>query len=171
MEQPLSLISSGLGLAGGLFGAYKAGQERKKANALLGQQEQQNQSWFNANYYSDALQRADNMALINKQRELLRRSNRTAANTAAITGATPEAQAIAKEQSNRVISDIAGNISAQNQSWKDGIMNRFMDRRDQLQNQRMQIHNQAAQSYDNLFSNGIGVAGAGLLNAFKKKTQ
>ena len=46
-------ISAGLGLAGTVYGAIKAGQERKRMASYLGGMNADNESWYNKEYYGD----------------------------------------------------------------------------------------------------------------------
>jgi hypothetical protein len=162
-----SLIGAGVGLLGGIYGGIKAGQERKKMERYLTGQEQQNEAWYNANALSDYTQRGDTLALMRNLRENLKKQNRSATNTAVVTGATPEQQAIQKELSNEVISDTYSNIGAMGQRWKDSILDRYMQRKDNFSNQRVGMMNQSANSYENLMNNGFNMTGTSSVGLFK----
>lgn len=146
-------ILLGLGVAG--YGAYKAGQERKNMNKLLDRQEADNQAWYNANAMADYTQRADSQNLLRNLRNNLEKNNARQANMAVVTGATPEAQAAAKAQSNQIIADTYANLGAIGQQYKDSITNQYNARKDALYGQRMNILEGKAQSYENLKQNGI----------------
>lgn len=152
-------IGGAIGLAGSLFGGNKAAKQRKKMERYLNQQDAENKAFYNANALSDYTQRSDTQNLMKQLRENLSRNNRRTENMAVVTGATPEQQAVAKEQSNKVISDTFSNIGAMGQQWKDQITNRYMARRENIANQRMGTMEGKAQSGENLQSSGLNMLG------------
>lgn len=157
-----SLIGAGVGLAGSIFGGIKAGQQRKKMDRYLNQQDTDNKAWYNANALSDYTQRSDTQNLMKQLRDTMGKQNKIAANTAVVTGATPEQQAVQKEQSNKVISDTFSNLGAMGQQWKDGITDKYMARKDNIAQQRMGMMGQKAQSYENLMNTGLNMMGGSL---------
>jgi hypothetical protein len=162
-------ISAGAGLVGTLWGGIKAGNERKRMNSYLDRQDTENRSWYNANALSDYTQRQDSQNLLKQLRDQLSKQNSAQANTAAITGATPEQQAVQKELSNKVISDVYSNLGAQGQAYKDRITDRYLQVKNNIANQRMGVMEGNAQSYENVMNGGINMistAGQGLLNSF-----
>lgn len=153
------LIGAGAGLVGSIFGGNKAAKQRKAMDRYLNQQDADNTAWYNANALSDYTQRSDTQNLMKQLRDNLTKNNKRAENMAVVTGATPEQQAIAKEQSNKVISDTFSNIGAMGQQWKDRVSNRYLSRRQNIADQRMGIMNQKAQSYENLMNTGLNMIG------------
>jgi hypothetical protein len=139
---------------GGLIGGSKAGKERRKMDNYLNGQDTDNTAWYDANALSDYTQRADAQNLMKQLRDNLTRQNRIAANTAVVTGATPEQEAVQKEQSNKVISDTFSNLGAMGQQWKDRVTDRYLARKENIANQRMGMMEGQAQSYDNTANNG-----------------
>jgi len=152
-----SLISAAVGLGTSLYSANKASKERKRMEQYLSKQDTENKSWYNQNAYSDYTQRADTQNLMRQLRENLERRNRIANNTAVVTGATPEQQAVQKEQSNNIVADVYSNIGAQGQQYKDMITNRYLAMRNNLANKRMGMMEGKAQNYETLFANGLGL--------------
>jgi hypothetical protein len=152
-------IGGAIGLAGSLFGASKADSERKRIEALLNQQKTENQAWYNAHALSDYTQRADAQNLLRNLRETLGQQNRAAANTAVITGATTEQQAVQKELSNKVIADTYANLGAMGQQYKDRITEQYLARKNALQSSQMSMMNGDLNNYSMLFNNSIGQLG------------
>lgn len=150
-------IGAGIGLAGSIFGGSKAAKQRRKMNRYLNEQDAENTAQYNRDYYSDYTQRADTQNLMKQLRDNLGKTNKRAENMAVVTGATPEQQAVQKEQSNKVISDTFSNIGAQGQIWKDQVNNRYLARKNDIANKRMGIMDQKAQSYENLMNTGINM--------------
>jgi len=155
-------IGAGIGLAGSIFGGSKAAKQRRKMNRYLNEQDAENKAWYNANALSDYTQRSDTQNLMKQLRDNLTKQNKTAANMAVVTGATPEQQAVAKEQSNKVISDTFSNIGAMGQQWKDRVTDKYQSRRENIANQRMGLMQQKAQSYENLMNTGLNMMGGSI---------
>lgn len=150
-------IGAGVGLVGSIFGGSKAAKQRRKMNRYLNEQDAENKAFYNANALSDYTQRADAQNLMKQLRDNLTKQNKTAANMAVVTGATPEQQAVQKEQSNKVISDTFSNLGAMGQQYKDRVTDKYLSRRQDIANQRMGIMNQKAQSYENLMNTGLNM--------------
>ena len=158
---PLSIATIGsgaIGLVSGLFGANKAAKQRKKMESYLKQRDAENTAWYNANALSDYTQRADSQALLKNLRDNLSRQNKIAANTAVVTGATPEQQAVQKEQSNKVLSDTYSQLGAMGQQWKDQVTDKYFSVKNNIANQRMGMYDAKARNYETLFDNGINMA-------------
>jgi len=143
-----------VGTVESIYGLVNAGKKRKQMENYLNQQDTENKAWYNENAFSDYTQRADTQNLIRQLRNTLDRQNQISSNTAVVTGTTPEAQAVQKEQSNKVISDTYSNIGSMGQQYKDLITNRYLAMRNNIANQRMGMWGQQAQNYENLFSSG-----------------
>jgi len=167
---PLNAVGGIIGLGAGIYGAYKSGQERKRMERYLNQQDAENKAWYNKEAYSDYTQRADTQNLIRNLRQNLDRQNKIANDTAVVTGATQEQVAAQKERSNNVIADVYSNIGAQGQQYKDMITNRYLAMKNNLANQRMGMMEGAANSYENLMSNGLGAVGDAFKNLGDYKT-
>lgn len=158
---------TGIGTA--LFGGIKSGKERKKAARALdearGEIEKEkafNDTLFNREYYQDFLQRSENQAALRSLREVMKRDNQAAAQTAVVTGATQEAVAKQKEVSNQSIGSTISSIAANSSSVRDNVMSRYLNYRNnltgQVQNvlgQKMNLHNQNAVQWSNLMQNGL----------------
>lgn len=151
-----------IGIAGGLFGGIKAGKQRKKMRRYLNEQDADNKAFYNANAMSDYTQRADAQNLLKQLRDNLTRQTKRSENTAVVTGATPEQQAVAKEQATKAMSDTYSNLGAMGQQWKDQITDRYLARKQDIANQRMNMMQGSAQSYENLMNNGFSA----LTNSF-----
>jgi hypothetical protein len=154
-----AVIGGAIGLGASLIGGNKAAKQRRLMEDYLNQQDTENKAFYNANALSDYTQRTDVQNLIKQLRDNLGRQNKAAANTAVVTGATPEQQAVAKEQANKVISDTYANTGAMGQQWKDRITDRYMARKADIASQRMNIMQGKAVSGENLQSNGLNILG------------
>ena len=118
-----------VGLGSALFGGIKSGKERKKAAKALKQSQEEidkekafNDILFNREYYQDFLQRSENQAALKMLRDRLKRQNEATAQTAVITGATPEAKAKQKEISNQANGNVVSTVAANSSSPKHAVM-------------------------------------------------
>ena len=157
-----ALISGVAGLASSLFGGSKEGKERRKMAQYLQQREADNKSWYNANALADYTNRSDVQNLIRVLRENLSKQNKATANSAVVTGATPEAQAVAKEQSNKVIADTYANIGAIGQQYKDRITDRYLAQKNYFDKMQFGMSEASATSYGNLMNNGLNIMAGSL---------
>ena len=157
-----AIVSAGLGAIGSIYGAVKAGQERKKLEAYTNQQAAENEAKYNRDYNGDYLQRADSQAVMKQMRDTLKDRTQQTNSTAAITGATPEAQLAAMEANNQVVGDTMSKLGAMGAAFKDKVDDRYMARKDYIMQQRQAMTEGAARSGEALLSNGISVAGNAL---------
>lgn len=167
-------ISAGIGAVGSIFGAIKAGKERRKMNAFINQQSAENEAKYNRDYYGDYLQRADSQAVIKQMRDTLKDSTQQAQSTAAITGATPEAQLAQMDSQNQAVGDTMSKISAMGAQFKDRVDDRYMARKDSINQMKFGQMEGRAQSGETLLGNATSLLGssvAGLVpNLGVKKT-
>ena len=129
MIQYLPMIAS---LAGAGYGAIKEGQQRKAMQRTMNQWNADNESLFNKDYYGDYTKRADVQSVIKNMRDEMKKQNTVAQNTAAVTGASPEAVNAQKERSNTAMSKLYSGLAAQGQQFKDRAQNRYEARKQQL---------------------------------------
>jgi hypothetical protein len=155
-----AIAGAGIGAIGSIYGAIKAGKERKKMAAYLSGQEADNEAKFNSDYYGDYTKRADVQAELALMRDTLKDRTQQANSTTAITGATPEAQLAAMEANNAVVGDTMTKISAQGQAFKDRVDDRYMARKSQLSAMKYGEMEGAAQGAENLFANSMGTVGS-----------
>lgn len=148
-----SLISTGVG-------AIQEGKQRNQMAAERQKWNAENESLFNKDYYSDYTQRADTQNLIKRMRDEMKSQNKIEQNTAAVTGATPEVQNASKEQRNKAMTSVFGNIAAQGSQFKDRAKDRYLSRRTALEGMEYDNMNQNAASSNNLMYNGIKGMGA-----------
>lgn len=81
----LGLIGGGLGLANSMFGGIKAAKERKRQDRIIREAKQRNEDFFNSEYYQNYMDRSDVQAAMKRVRDTMRKSNQTAAASAAVT--------------------------------------------------------------------------------------
>ena len=156
MIQYLPMIAS---LVGAGYGAIKEGQQRRAMQRTMNQWNADNESLFNKDYYGDYTKRADVQSVIKNMRDEMKKQNTVAQNTAAVTGASPEAVNAQKERSNTAMSKLYSGLAAQGQQFKDRAQNRYEARKQQLQGMQMQTDQENANSSNNLLYNGLSSLG------------
>ena len=166
---PFLAIAGLAAAAAGAVGSGVSGANKRRTinqmRANVNNELAQNRSWYNANALSDYTQRADAQNLFKHLRDNLKRRRTVTAATAAVTGATPAAQAAAKESDARAISDTYSNVAAMGQRWKDNITNQYLRRQDYLNSRLMGVDNlqlneqsQMQQNWQNLMGTGLNTA-------------
>jgi hypothetical protein len=166
---PVSLgVMGAVGLGGSIYGAIQAGQERKRMDRFLSGMKADNQSWYDSNFYGSYIDRADTQQLIKSMREQMDRRSKIDQSTAAITGATPEATTVAKENANKVMTDTYSRVAALGQQYKDSVTDKYMNQKNALSQAELNAMDAKAQSYENIASNSMGSALQGITSALIK---
>ena len=143
-------------VASTITGFLREGKTRRQMSDARQKMKAENESLYNQDYYSDFTKRADSQAIIKQLKDELKTQNERDQNTAAVTGATPEAMNAAKQRQNKAISDVYSNISARGQAWKDRAKDRYMTRKNQLDDLEYNDMSATAESANNMMYNGIG---------------
>lgn len=142
----MSIISSALGGAAGIFGAVKAGQAMNAIRKNLKQQQAENQAWYNQRYNEDATQRADAQRILTMTEEAIKNRNRQSAATAAVMGGTEESVAAAKAANAQAMSDAAAQIAIAGDKRKDTIESQYQQRNAELNSQLNELNLKKAQN-------------------------
>ena len=155
---PISLgIGGAVSLAGMAYSAIKGGQAMKRNTALLDKQEAENEAWYNNNRnYFDSTQ---GKSALEQVRSAYEDRRKTDANTATITGATPEAEIAMKEAQNKGYSDAIRQIATQGAEYTARNEGIYRNQMNNIYNQRINQNNQMAQSAANASSNIGGMFG------------
>lgn len=133
-----SIIGGILSVGGAVAGGLASANAANKAAGITRQQRAKNRAWYEYNMNTPYTQRADALASIKKAREIFMERNKNASQTAAVSGATDEAAARAKEDANKVIEDTMTNIAAQGAAHKDQVEQQYQERDNQLAEQQRQ---------------------------------
>ena len=137
----LSAIGAGLGLVGSvgsaIFGGSKASKAMNEANKLVEQQQKDNQAWYDRRYNENYSQTAEAQNLMNYAREQAEKQFRLAEGAAAVTGATEESVARAKQSANDMMAQTASNIAAQGTARKDAVEQQYLNTKNSLTQQQV----------------------------------
>ena len=159
-----AIVGAASSLASGIAGGIKARKAAKKANKILDQQAKDNEDWYNRRYNEDYIQSAEAQAALTRARELANEQFSKVAGQAAVTGATDEAVAQAKQGANEVLADTASALGQQATARRDAVESQYLATKNNIANQRLSIYNQqaanATQAANQGLSAGMGLAGA-----------
>ena len=106
-------LGAALAGAGAIANWVGSGIANKRAKETLDNQRKKNDAWWNIKRSQDATKRADNQAVINRQRELLEDANYLTRATNKVSGESEEAVALQKEATNKAAAQTMSNIAAQ----------------------------------------------------------
>lgn len=163
------------GAVGGIFGGISKNRQIKEQmkmlneqKKLVGEQQKENQDWFDRRYNEDATQRTDAQALLNKTEESIRNRNQQTAATAVVTGGTEESVAAARAANNQALTDVTSNIAATADARKDAIEAQYMQRKDSLNDKLSNLYGKEGElraqkkSIFDIASGAIGGAAGGI---------
>lgn len=138
-------IIGGVGSAvAGIVGGNAVKKAAQRNEKLIREAEDQAKSWYEKEYNSSYLDRADAKAAINQAREMLKDRYASAEGAAAVTGATEESIARQKAANNEVIADVTSNIAANADAYKDSLRANYENQMDAVRAQKMGVNNQKA---------------------------
>lgn len=159
-----SIVGAAAGVAGGIIGGISASKARKKANKVLDQQEKDNEQWYKRKSGEDYTQSAEAQSALNRAREMADEQYKRAAGAAAVGGGTEESVALAKQGANDMVSDTMEGIATNATARKDAAEQQYLQKKENIANQRVSIYTQqaasAAQAGSQAMSAGMGVVGA-----------
>ena len=148
----LGLIGGGLGLANSMFGGIKAAKERKRQDRIIREAKQRNEDFFNSEYHQNYM-------------DPMRKSNQTAAASAAVTGATPEAVVAQKQANNEIIADAASGIQANADAYKNNVKSLYLNQQNALDQARLGQSAMSERGYAGMAGGALQTAGSLLGNS------
>lgn len=144
-------------IAGTLFGGSKSAQAAKRAQAELDSRQAESDAWYRRKYNQDYSNTSAGQNMLRIAKEYAQSLSQRAEGAGAMSGATQESLAKAKEQGNKVVADAISNMAANDTQRKDNLDAAKMQADTNMSNQRMQIEQAKA--------NNIANAAGGLSNA------
>lgn len=154
-----NLLGGAIAGLGSLLGGIGQRSANRKARRVLDSQARENDAWFSREYYQDFTQRADTQALLGNMRDEMDRQYKRVADAAVVTGATPGAAALAKGSANELYGRTLSDLNGQGARFKEGIMNRYMDVKNNIASQKAASYSNQAQQWAN---SGMGITSGGL---------
>lgn len=157
-------IVGGLGSAvAGIVGGNATKKAAQRNEKLLKEMEESNRAWYDKEYNSNYLERADAQAAIRQTRELLKDRYKDAEGAAMVSGASEESLARQKAANNEVVSDTLSNLAAQGEAYKEGVRANYESKQNAITQQKMDMNSQKAQATAQAAS-GLANAVSGLGN-------
>lgn len=158
-------IMGGIGVVSQALGAAKAAKLEKENRRLLDVQQNENLANYVSDYYRGALDNPGSRAYLKKLDETMRDTTKATENRAISTGATQENVLAAKQANNEVMSDAVGNIIQGEESRKDAVKERYLQRKSGLVAGEMGANTQRAQNWIST-TQGIANAAGNLASAY-----
>lgn len=153
-----ALVGAGLSIASSIAGGIANRKAAKRQERMLAQQKKENEAWYNRRYNEDPAKRADTVRLLTQMQEQIKNRNTAAKGRQAVMGGTEDSTTAVKEANNKTIADTTSQIVAANENRKDSIEQQYMNRRQQLQNQQIQMDADKAGNTANAVAGVAGTA-------------
>lgn len=159
-----AIVGAGLSLASSIAGGISNAKKRREQRRLLEQQQRENQAWYDRRYNEDPTKRADTMRLLTQMNDAVKNRNQSARGRQAVMGGTEDSTTAVKEANNKTVADTTAQLVAANEARKDSIEQQYLQRKQQIQGQQMQMKSEDAANTANVVA---GVAGtfANIANA------
>lgn len=139
-----ALIGAAAQVGSSIYGAVKSSQANKRARALLQNQRDENQKWYEQRMAEDYTQRADAQNILRKQRELLDEQYKRARATNIVAGGTDESLALQQANANDIMGETMSDIAAQASGYKDAVEQQYRSQDSALNQQQIAIEQQQA---------------------------
>lgn len=139
----------------------RAEEQQQKALDILKQEEDELDSIFKSNYYSDYLQRADAQSIINSAKEMFQSNLNNMQGRAAVMGATDEWRGASQNLNNKALSSLYSNLASQGVNWKDRILGDYLDRKSNINTRRYSTYFNRSNNYQNSSINSLSDIGNG----------
>lgn len=143
-----SAIGAGLGLASGIFGGLGRNKALKKMQKAIEQQKRENQDLYDRRFNEDFTQRADAQRLLQMTEDSIKKRNQAAAGTAAVMGGSDESIAAEKAANAQSLADVTGQINAAGEQYKQAVEDRYLQRKQMLDEQLMKLRGQKKSAWD-----------------------
>lgn len=134
-----SAIGAGLTALGG---ARAARQKRRE----IDKQERENNAWYDQRYNELGTERADAQAALSAMRAAQAQRMSSARGAGAVMGASAGSVAAEKAGANAAMAQTIGQINAGAEAYKQGIENTYLQKKNDISNQRLNMYEQQAQN-------------------------
>ena len=149
---PVTIGLSAAGLLANLFGQYKSGQANNANMGLVNGQIADLTSWYDTQKNQPYVDSNVGRSVINRALDTFKQQAKNADSTAAVTGASDEAQIAVKGNAQNALGDVFSKIAAYGTQRQDDVENKYRSNLGQLLYSKMGLQSQQAQSGSNLAS-------------------
>ena len=119
----MGLIGTIVGGVASAAGGLIAGNKMKEQDELFNNRMRDIKAHRDSIYYRDPTQTADNQAALTQAKELMKENVQRTAGTGAVTGGTPEAEALAKKQGSQVVGNMLQQQAVQGAQQREQVYN------------------------------------------------
>ena len=160
-----TIIGAAASIGSSIYGAIKSSQANKKAEAMIQNQRDKNQKWYDQKVNADYTQRPDVQNALRKQRELLQEQYKAARARNLVAGGTDESLALQQAQANESLSNTMGDIAGQAADYKEGIEQQYLANDAALNQQKVATEQNKANAISQAAAQ-VGSAVSGLATGF-----
>lgn len=164
---PITIAGLGASVVGNVVGGIQQAQIAKQQQEALNKEKAYNESLFNREYYQDALKRSENQSFLRELNRNQEQNQIKAQRTAAITGATPEAQLAQKAQDSDIYASAVNRMAGLASQRKDQALAGYNARRMGLYGMQNQIDEGRKAAWGTFMTNANNL-GLGALSATSK---
>ena len=161
---PITIAGLGASVVGNVVGGIQQSKLAKQQQAELNKEKAYNESLFNREYYQDALKRSENQSFLRELNRNQEQNQIKAQRTAAITGATPEAQLAQKAQDSDIYASAVNRMAGLASQRKDQALAAYNARRIGLYGMQDNINRGRQAAWGNFMTNASNL-GIGALSA------
>lgn len=141
-----AIIGAAAQIGSSIYGAVKSSQANKRAQAMIQNQRDENQKWYDQKIAEDYTQRSDVQNILRKQRDLLNEQYQRARATNIVAGGTDESLALQQQAANEAMGDTITDIAANASNYKDSIENQYRAQDAALNQQQIGVEQANAQA-------------------------
>lgn len=141
-----AIIGAAAQIGSSIYGAVKSSQANKRAQAMIQNQRDENQKWYDQKIAEDYTQRSDVQNILRKQRDLLNEQYQRARATNIVAGGTDESLALQQQAANEAMGDTIADIAANASNYKDSIENQYRAQDAALNQQQIGVEQANAQA-------------------------
>ena len=129
-----------------IYGAVKSSQANRRAQAMIQNQRDENQRWYDQRTAEDYTQRSDVQNILRKQRELLSEQYQRARATNIVAGGTDESLALQQQAANEAMGDTMADLAANAANYRDSVENQYRAQDAALNQQQVGVEQANAQA-------------------------
>ena len=145
-----------------IYGAVKSSQANRRAQAMIQNQRDENQRWYDQRTAEDYTQRSDVQNILRKQRELLSEQYQRARATNIVAGGTDESLALQQQAANEAMGDTMADLAANAANYRDSVENQYRAQDAALNQQQVGVEQAKAQAIAQA-AGQVGSAVSGLM--------
>jgi len=156
----MGLIAAGLGaasLAGQIFAGIQGGKANQANQNLLNKQLEENEAFYNLNVNRDFLETNAAKGMFEQLRKQIQEANKNITSTAAVTGATPEAEIAEKTKVQEKYNEAVSGLAQGATRYQQGQEAIYRGEKGRLTEQQMFLNQQKAEQAANLAGNAGNV--------------